>query len=219
MGIVELRERARFFMQQRSWGLALTCLDQVLEVPSDEDIPWIPDTESLLLRSRLRLITGNKRGAYEDAQFIAQRKDESGSRLSRALVLKAHAMFAAGDWEHALVIFHRVKRQTNGANKNAERGIQRCLEAINHSLDQIKQSQTPEITYPGKNETDKKYIRKSKRKQIVDTNVFMDDIRYLQELQGTLREQEEAQVCNPQKQFSKDINGLTQEAIDYINTI
>ena len=77
--IVELRERARvqidtciilmiqlpfyqFFMQQRSWGLALTCLDKVLEVPSDEDIPWIPDTESLLLRSRLRLITGNKRG-------------------------------------------------------------------------------------------------------------------------------------------------------------
>ena len=50
-------------------------------------------------------------------------------------------MFAAGDWEHALVIFHRVKRQTNGANKNAEMGIQRCLEAINHSLDQIKQSQ------------------------------------------------------------------------------
>ena len=49
-------------MQQRSWGLALTCLDQVLEVPSDEDIPWIPDTESLLLRSRLRLITGNKKG-------------------------------------------------------------------------------------------------------------------------------------------------------------
>ena len=49
-------------------------------------------------------------------------------------------MFATGDWEHSLVIFHRVKRQTNGANKKAERGIQRCLEAINHSLDQIKQS-------------------------------------------------------------------------------
>ena len=49
-------------------------------------------------------------------------------------------MFANGDWEHALVIFHRVKRQTNGANNKAERGIQRCLEAINQSLDQIKQS-------------------------------------------------------------------------------
>ena len=32
-------------------------------------------------------------GAYEDAQFIAQRKDESGSRLSRALVLKAQVSF------------------------------------------------------------------------------------------------------------------------------
>ena len=50
-------------------------------------------------------------------------------------------MFASGDWEHALVIFHRVKRQANGANKNAERGIQRCLEAINKSLDQIQQLQ------------------------------------------------------------------------------
>ena len=77
--IIELRERARveedylmhniicisccqFFMQHRSWGLALASLDQVLEVPSDEDIPWIPDIESLLLRSRLRLITGDKKG-------------------------------------------------------------------------------------------------------------------------------------------------------------
>lgn len=50
-------------------------------------------------------------------------------------------MFASGGWEHALVIFHRVKRQTNGANKNADRGIQRCLEAINKSLDQIQQLQ------------------------------------------------------------------------------
>ena len=49
-------------MQHRSWGLALARLDQVLEVPSDEDIPWIPDIESLLLRSRLRLITGDKKG-------------------------------------------------------------------------------------------------------------------------------------------------------------
>ena len=49
-------------MQHRSWGLALTCLVQVLELPSDEDMPWIPDTESLLLRSRLRLITGDKKG-------------------------------------------------------------------------------------------------------------------------------------------------------------
>ena len=50
-------------------------------------------------------------------------------------------MFATGDWEHALVIFNRVKRRTKGANKNAEGGIQRCLEAINNSLVQIKQSQ------------------------------------------------------------------------------
>ena len=50
-------------------------------------------------------------------------------------------MFASGDWEHALVIFHRVKRQTNGTNKNADRGIQRCLEAINKSLVKIQQLQ------------------------------------------------------------------------------
>ena len=34
--------------------------------------------------------------------------------------------------------------------------------------------------YPGKDEQDKKYIRKAKRKPIVDTDVFMDDIKYLQ---------------------------------------
>ena len=161
-------------MQHRSWGLALDSLDQVLEVPSDEDIPWIPDIESLLLRSRLRLITGDKKGLWVRIYTLGinwgflQELMKMLSSLHRAKTrveaeYQEHwfwklryvrcsffrtcgwssfkAMFATGDWEHALVIFHRVKRQTNGANKNAERGIQRCLEAINNSLDQIKQSQ------------------------------------------------------------------------------
>ena len=34
--------------------------------------------------------------------------------------------------------------------------------------------------YPGKHEQDKKYISKAKRKPIIDTDVFMDDIKYLQ---------------------------------------
>ena len=52
----------QFFMHHQRWELALGCLDVVLRLPSDEDSPWIPDTESLLMRSELRLLTGNKKG-------------------------------------------------------------------------------------------------------------------------------------------------------------
>ena len=61
---------------------------------------WVPPPEeqaqahqrqqerSVLWRVEHKTIYGFL-GAYDDAQFIAQRKDESGTRLSRALVLKA----------------------------------------------------------------------------------------------------------------------------------
>ena len=159
-------------------------------------------------------------------------------------------MFANGDWEHALVIFHRVKRQTNGANNKAERGIQRCLEAINQSLDQIKQSKVFVLslffTYAAwyvdelfsiqrLHILEKRNKTKKPRENQLLTQIYSWMIsnicrfrdfdqtpkytKSLKELKGTLSVQAETHVCNLQKQFSKDINTLTQEAIDYINTI
>ena len=32
-------------------------------------------------------------------------------------------MFALGDWEHALMYFHRVKRMTGGTDREANMGI------------------------------------------------------------------------------------------------
>ena len=49
-------------------------------------------------------------------------------------------MFALGDWEHALMFFHRVKRMTGGTDREANMGIQRCLEAINNAVNEIQLS-------------------------------------------------------------------------------
>ena len=48
------------------------------------------------------------------------------------------AMYALGDWEHALMYFHRVKRMTGGTDREANMGIQRCLEAINNAVNKIQ---------------------------------------------------------------------------------
>ena len=49
-------------------------------------------------------------------------------------------MYALGDWEHALMFFHRVKRMTGGTDREANMGIQRCLEAINNAVNEIQLS-------------------------------------------------------------------------------
>ena len=48
------------------------------------------------------------------------------------------ALFALDDCEHALMLFHRVKRWTNGFNKDALIGIQQCIEAINNAVSNIQ---------------------------------------------------------------------------------
>ena len=45
---------SQFNIQRQDWSHALECLDAVLVKPEDEDVPWMPDMESLLLRSQVR---------------------------------------------------------------------------------------------------------------------------------------------------------------------
>lgn len=46
----------------QEWDLALRCLDRILVIPTDEDQIWLPDIDSLLLRSQVRLRMGDKQG-------------------------------------------------------------------------------------------------------------------------------------------------------------
>ena len=55
------------------------------------------------------------------------------------------AMFSMGEWEHALVYFHRVERLSRGTSRSAGIGVQRCLEAINKAVSQIQLQQPAQV--------------------------------------------------------------------------
>ena len=55
------------------------------------------------------------------------------------------AMFSMGEWEHALVYFHRVERLSRGTSRSAGIGVQRCLEAINKAVTQIQLQQPAQV--------------------------------------------------------------------------
>ena len=78
-------------MKRKSWKLALSSLDAVLETSSESDDETVstPDTDSLLLRSEVRLRLGDKAGALRDALTVTDSISLTHSKAPRAIVLKA----------------------------------------------------------------------------------------------------------------------------------
>ena len=98
----------------------------------------MPDVECLLMRSEVRLNLGDTPGALEDAMYVTDHLPLEHIKTPRAIVLKANAMYAKGDLEHALMFFYRVKKLTQGRDRKANMGIQRCLDSINTAVADIK---------------------------------------------------------------------------------
>ena len=94
--------------------------------------------ECLLRRSEVRLNLGDMDGALEDAMYVTDHLPLEHIKTPRAIVLKANAMYAKGDLEHALMFFYRVKKLTKGRDRKANMGIQRCLDSINTAVAEIK---------------------------------------------------------------------------------
>ena len=69
--------------------LAVTALDVVLLKPTDEDVPWLPDIDSLLLRSQVRLRLADKSGALEDAITVTDTLPLNHPKTPKAIVLRA----------------------------------------------------------------------------------------------------------------------------------
>ena len=104
---IELRERARvssllsphishltavltqFYMKRKEWKLAVSALDLVLVKPTDEDDLWMPDIDSLLLRSQVRLRLADKTGALEDAITVTDTLPLNHPKTPKAIVLRA----------------------------------------------------------------------------------------------------------------------------------
>ena len=80
----------QFYMKRKSWALALSSLDDVLagESGSDDESVCGPDTDSLLLRSEVRLRLGDKAGALEDALTLTDSLRE-GSENTLDTICKA----------------------------------------------------------------------------------------------------------------------------------
>jgi hypothetical protein len=177
--------------------LAFNCLNLTLVKPVEEDEIWQPDMECLLMRSEVRLKMGDRDGALEDALYVTDNLPLDHIKTRRAIVLKANAMFAKGDLEHALMFFYRVKKLTCGRDRKANMGIQRCLDSINSAVAEIKIKNMrqpdqggrfgPQIRITGDDQEHVKKIKESKKKKTTNKKLFSsmkekpfnDDVKFL----------------------------------------
>ena len=90
------------------------------------------------MRSEVRLNLGDTNGALEDAMYVTDNLPLDHMKTRRAIDLKANAMYAKGDLEHALMFFSRVKKLTSARDRKTNMGIQRCLDSINSAVAEIK---------------------------------------------------------------------------------
>ena len=153
--------------------------------------------ECLLMRSEVRLNLGDTNGALEDAMYVTDNLPLDHIKTPRAIVLKANAMYAKGDLEHALMFFYRVKKLTSGRDRKANMGIQRCLDSINNAVAEIniknlnlseqgsKMGLLTRNTVGDQQQVEKSKETKSKKKKkeklfsALKEKPFNDDVKYL----------------------------------------
>ena len=144
--------------------------------------------ECLLMRSEVRLNLGDTNGALEDAMYVTDNLPLDHIKTPRAIVLKANAMYAKGDLEHALMFFYRVKKLTSGRDRKANMGIQRCLDSINNAVAEIniknlnlpeQGSRMDQQQVEKSKETKSKKKKKEKLFSAMKEKPFNDDVKYL----------------------------------------
>ena len=144
--------------------------------------------ECLLMRSEVRLNLGDTNGALEDAMYVTDNLQLDHIKTPRAIVLKANAMYAKGDLEHALMFFYRVKKLTSGRDRKANMGIQRCLDSINNAVAEIniknlnlpaQGSRMDQQQVEKSKETKSQKKKKEKLFSALKEKPFNDDVKYL----------------------------------------
>ena len=91
------------------------------------------------MRCRIRLLLCDNDNALADALAILRDLDPSEPLYAKGLALQADALFQKGEFEHALVLYHRGMRLRIRCNdEEFKLGIQKATDSINNSLKNVK---------------------------------------------------------------------------------
>ncbi|XP_059176254.1 outer dynein arm-docking complex subunit 4-like isoform X2 [Physella acuta] len=120
-----LRDEGEHFVHVKQYEKAIESFTKALEMKAG-------DKTCLVVRSKCYLMLGNAEKALADAE-AALEQDEDGKRDIRALNMKAEALYQKGDFESALVFYHRGNK-LRPELQEFRLGIQKCEEAIDNSI-------------------------------------------------------------------------------------
>ncbi|VDI22714.1 Hypothetical predicted protein [Mytilus galloprovincialis] len=149
-----LRDEGEYFVHVKQFQKAIESFTKALEMSTG-------DKNCLVTRSKCWLQLGNAENALTDAEE-ALREDKD---FIRGLYQKAEALYQLGDFETALVFFHRGHK-LRPELQELRMGIQKSEEAINNSIgvpESVKLQASGDLSYFFKHEEEEK--KKSKAKQ------------------------------------------------------
>ncbi|XP_055874374.1 outer dynein arm-docking complex subunit 4-like isoform X1 [Biomphalaria glabrata] len=120
-----LRDEAEHFVHVKLYEKAIESFTKALDMKPD-------DKTCLVIRSKCYLMLGNAEKALADAE-AALSQDDDGKKDIRALNMKAEALYQKGDFENALVFYHRGNK-LRPELQEFRLGIQKCEESIDNSI-------------------------------------------------------------------------------------
>ncbi|KAK7507840.1 hypothetical protein BaRGS_00000805 [Batillaria attramentaria] len=120
-----LRDEGEHFVHVKQYQKAIESFTKALEMKPG-------DKTCLVTRSKCYLMLGNSESALTDSE-AALDQDEDGKKDIRALCMKAEALYQKGDFETALVYYHRGNK-LRPELQEFRLGIQKSQEAINNSI-------------------------------------------------------------------------------------
>ncbi|XP_052813789.1 outer dynein arm-docking complex subunit 4-like isoform X4 [Mya arenaria] len=119
-----LRDEGQHFVHVQQFDKAIESFTKALELKPD-------DQHCLVTRSKCYLQVGNAEASLTDAESAL----EQNKQLIKGLYQKAEALYQKGDFETALVYYHRGNR-LRPELQEFRLGIQKSQEAINNSIGQ-----------------------------------------------------------------------------------
>ncbi|XP_052079857.1 outer dynein arm-docking complex subunit 4-like isoform X9 [Mytilus californianus] len=151
-----LRDEGEYFVHVKQYQKAIESFTKALEMSTG-------DKNCLVTRSKCWLQLGNAENALTDSEE-ALREDKD---FIRGLYQKAEALYQIGDFETALVFFHRGHK-LRPELQELRMGIQKSEEAINNSIgtpESVKLQASGDLSYFFKHEEEEKKKQKELAQQ------------------------------------------------------